>query len=111
MGIPLLRGRLMERSDDEKAPRVVVVNEGFAKRFFPEGDAIGKRIRLGKLTAEFPWATIVGVVGDVRGFALDEPPQPTMYWPVAQIRTTPSLAIVVRTDNDPATLASAVRGA
>ena len=111
MGIPLLRGRLMERSDDEKAPRVVVVNEAFAKRFFPNGEAIGKRIRLGKLTAEFPWATIVGVVGDVHGFALEEPPQPTMYWPVAQIRATPSLAIVVRTQGDPAALASAVRDA
>ena len=109
MGIPLASGRLIERSDDQKAPRVLVVNESFAKRFFPNGDAIGKRLRLGKLTADFPWATIVGVVGDVRGFALDEPPLPTMYWPVAQIRATPSLAIVVRTQTDPETLASSVR--
>src|SRR6185503_12353056 len=91
MGIPLVRGRLIEGSDDAKAQRVVVVNEAFAKRFFANGDAIGKRLRLGKLTADFPWATIVGVVGDVRGFALEEPPLPTMYWPVAQIRATPSL--------------------
>jgi putative ABC transport system permease protein len=111
MGIPLVRGRLIERSDNEKAARVVVVNEEFAKRFFPNGDPIGKRIRLGKLTAEFPWATIVGIVGDVRGFALDEPPEPTMYWPVAQIRATPSLAIVVRTESEPAALAPAVRDA
>ena len=111
MGIPLTRGRLIERSDDNKAQRVLVVNDAFAKRFFPNGDAIGKRIRLGKLTAEFPWATIVGIAGDVRGFALDEPPEPTMYWPVAQIRATPSLAIVVRTQSDPAALASAVRNA
>ncbi|HKG58481.1 MAG TPA: ABC transporter permease [Pyrinomonadaceae bacterium] len=111
MGIPLVRGRLIERSDDNRAARVLVVNEEFAKRFFPNGDAIGKRIRLGKLTADFPWATIVGIVGDVRGFALDEPPLPTMYWPVAQIRATPSLAIVVRTESDPAALASAVRDA
>ena len=111
MSIPLARGRLIERADDEKAPHVLVVNEAFAKRFFPNGDAVGKRIRLGKLTAEFPWATIVGVVGDVRGFALDEPPEPTMYWPVAQYRATPSLAIVVRTQNDPAALSSAVRDA
>jgi putative ABC transport system permease protein len=111
MGIPLVRGRLIERSDDEKAPRVLVVSEYFAKRFFPNGDAIGKRIRLGKLTSDFPWATIVGVVGDVKTFALDEPQQPTMYWPVAQIRATPSLAIVVRTQNDPATLTGPVREA
>ncbi len=111
MGIPLVRGRLIERSDDNKAARVLVVNDTFAKRFFPNGDAIGKRIRLGKLTSDFPWATIVGVVGDVRGFALDEPPEPTMYWPVAQIRATPSLAIVVRTENDPAALAPSARDA
>src|ERR1041384_7189868 len=111
MGIPLMRGRLIERSDDEKAARVVVVNEAFAKRFYANGDAIGKRIRLGKLTSDFPWATIVGVVGDVRGFALEEPPLPTMYWPVAQIRAPPSLAIVVRTESDPAALAPAVRDA
>src|SRR6185503_610936 len=54
---------------------------------------------------------IVGIVGDVRGFALEEPPLPTMYWPVAQIRSTPSLAIVVRTNTDPATLAGPVRDA
>ena len=111
MGIPLVRGRLIERSDDERAARVLVVNEAFAKRFFADGNAIGKRIRLGKLTSDFPWATIVGVVGDVRGFALEEPPIPTMYWPVAQIRATPSLAIVVRTESDPAALAPAVRDA
>jgi putative ABC transport system permease protein len=111
MGIPLVRGRLIERSDDNKAARVLVVNETFAKRFFPNGDGIGKRIRLGKLTSDFPWATVVGIVGDVRGFALDEPPEPTMYWPVAQIRATPSLAIVVRTQSDPAALAPAVRDA
>ncbi len=111
MGIPLVRGRLIEPADDKQAARVVVVNEEFARQFFPNGELIGKRIRLGKLTNEFPWATIVGVVGDVRGFALDEPPQPTMYWPVAQIRDTPALAIVVRTQNDPAALAGSVRGA
>ena len=111
MGIPLVRGRVIEPSDNERAPHVVVVSEAFVKRFFPDGDAIGKRIRLGKLTAEFPWATIVGVVGDVRGFALEEPPLPTMYWPVAQIRATPSLAIVVRTQGDPAALAASVRAA
>jgi putative ABC transport system permease protein len=111
MGIPLVRGRLIERSDDNKAARVLVVNDTFAKRFFPNGDAIGKRIRLGKLTSDFPWATIVGIVGDVRGFALDEPPEPTMYWPVAQIRSTPSLSIVVRTESDPAALAPSARDA
>jgi putative ABC transport system permease protein len=111
MEIPLVRGRLIESADDGKAPRIVVVNETFAKRFFPNTDPIGKRIRLGKLTHDFPWATIVGIVGDVRGFALEESPLPTMYWPVAQIRETPSLAIVVGTNGNPAALSSSVRAA
>jgi predicted permease len=85
------------------------ISESFAKRYFPKGDAIGKRIHLGKLTHDFPWATIVGVVGDVCGFALDEAPMSTMYWPVAQVRMTPALAIVVRTQGDPGALASSVR--
>lgn len=111
MGIPLMRGRLIEAADDQHAMKAVVVNEAFVNSFFPQGDPIGKRIRLGKLTNEFPWATIVGVVGNVRGFALNEPPLPTMYWPVAQIRQTPALAIVVRTQGDPAALATGVRRA
>lgn len=111
MGIPLVSGRFIEQSDDNKAPRVVLINDAFAKRYFPNGDAIGKRIRLGKLTAEFPWATIVGTVGDVRNFTLDAPPEPTMYWPVAQIRSTPALTIVVRTQSDPLSLSGAVRDA
>lgn len=111
MGIPLVRGRLIEPADNKQAPRVVVVNETFARRFFPNSEAVGRRIRLGKLTTEFPWATVVGVVGDVRGSALDAPPNPTMYWPVAQTHATPALAIVIRTDGDPGALASAVRSA
>ncbi len=111
MGIPLVRGRSIEPADDQHAANVVVINEAFATRFFPNIEPIGKRIRLGKLTSEFPWATIVGVVGNVRGFALNEPPLPTMYWPVAQIRSTPALAIVVRTQGDAAALAPTVRTA
>ena len=51
MGIPLMRGRLIESADNNQTQRVVVVNEEFSRRFFPGGDAIGKRIRLGKLTS------------------------------------------------------------
>jgi putative ABC transport system permease protein len=81
------------------------------RRFFPGTEAIGKRIRLGKLTDEFPWATIVGVVGDVRGYGLDAPPRSEMYWPLAQARDTPDLAMVVRTLGDPRALAGSVRAA
>jgi putative ABC transport system permease protein len=111
LGMPLLRGRVIEESDDARAPLVVVVNQSFARRYFPAGEAVGRRLRLGRLTHEFPWATIVGVVGDVRGSGLDAPFEPEMYWPVAQIRNTPAMAIVVRTRGEPAAMAGAVRTA
>jgi putative ABC transport system permease protein len=111
LGIPLVEGRAIEPSDGPEAPRVVVVNQAFVRRFFGDRRAIGKQIRLGKLTQEFPWATIVGVVGDVRARGLDVPARPEMYWPVAQIRGTPELAIVVRTEGDARALLPQVRAA
>jgi putative ABC transport system permease protein len=111
LGIPVIEGRAFADADDGQAPRVVVVNQTFVRQYFPRGGAVGKRIRLGKLTREFPWATIAGVVGDVRGSDLQALPLAEMYWPVAQIRRTPALAIVVRTAGDPAALAGPVRAA
>jgi predicted permease len=80
--IPLLQGRRIEDADRASAPAVVVVNESFARSYFPGGDALGHRIRLVSPPTE--WATIVGVVGDVREFGLDKPAPPVMYFPVEQ---------------------------
>src|SRR5262249_40796316 len=112
MGIPFLRGRGFTDADDAKAPGVVVVNQAFVRKFFPQGDPLGRRIRLGVLgKREFPWSTIVGVTGDVRGYGLHAPPEPEMYRPLAQVRDTPSMALVVRTSTQPSALANAVRAA
>lgn len=111
MGIPLIRGRAIADADDERAPHVVVVNQAFIEKFFPQSDPLGKRIRLGALgKKQFPWATIVGVIGNVRGYGLHAPPMPEMYRPLAQVREVSALALVVRTSGQPSTLASAVRG-
>jgi putative ABC transport system permease protein len=64
MRIPLRQGRLLDARDAPGAPRVAVVNESFARRRFPKGDAIGQRLRSGP--EEGDWYTVVGVVGDVR---------------------------------------------
>jgi len=110
--IPLVAGRFMSESDSAETPRVVVVNNAFAKKFFPKGDALGKRIRLGALgPKEFPWGTIVGIVGDVRAYGLDAKPQPEMYWSVMQNEPHASLAFVMRTEREPGALTNAVRGA
>ncbi len=71
MGIPLQRGRFFTEQDDEHSPHVVVVDDVFARKFFPDGDPIGKRIRFGLIQGP---AQIVGVVGHVKqwGLATDD---------------------------------------
>jgi putative ABC transport system permease protein len=64
MRIPLRQGRLLDARDAPGAPRVVVINESFARRRFPKGDAIGQRLRAGPEDGD--WYTVVGIVGDVK---------------------------------------------
>jgi len=80
--LPLLQGRRIEEADRAGAPDVVVVNESFVRGYFPGGDVLGKRLRLVSPATE--WATIVGVVGDVREFGLDKPATAVMYFPADQ---------------------------
>ncbi len=97
MGIRLVRGRDFTERDGFDAPRVVVVDEAFARRFFPGEDPIGKRVKPGLRTneKETPWREVVGVVGNVRHQRLSEPAPPTFYLPYAQGLIT-SLHLVVR---------------
>ena len=87
LGIPLVRGRALQEGDNETAPFVALVNETFARTQFPNGDALGRRVRLappdhllpdGQSTT-FPWYTIVGVVGDVRRWDLAADPTPEVF--------------------------------
>jgi putative ABC transport system permease protein len=101
MGIPLREGRLFTE-DDWKVPRTVI-NETMARRFWPKGDAIGKRINLCSLDPKPCWSTVIGIVGSVHQFGLDAEPTFDVYlvggW-------TPY--VVVRTATDPLSLAAAV---
>lgn len=86
--IPLMRGRLFTDRDDASAARVVVINEGLAKQYWPKGGALGQRISIGKgVGPEFtePPREIIGIVGDVRDEGLGTKPDPIMYIPVAQV--------------------------
>ncbi len=86
--IPVVKGRAFTDQDSGAAPRVVIINETLAKKFFPEGDALGSRITIGQgVGPEFdePPREIVGIVGDVQEDALNEPPSPIMYVPNAQV--------------------------
>jgi putative ABC transport system permease protein len=104
-GVHLLRGRTIADSDRRDTPPVAVINQTMARQFWPEEDAIGKRIFI--RNDEFP-TEIVGVVTDVRQFSLEQSTQPEMYRPFEQV-TIGVMPIVVRAKGDPAALASAIR--
>ena len=83
--IPLKRGRPFTENDAEKAMPVVVVNETFARTFFPGEDVLGKRLQTpGRVSGPGPWMTIVGVVGDTRQRSLLTDPPPMVYRPMLQ---------------------------
>jgi len=118
--IPLLGGRLFTDRDDASAARVVVINEGLAKQYWPNGDAVGQRILIGKgVGPEFaePAREIIGVVGDVRNQGLGSNPDPIMYVPVAQVNDGVTalnnkiipLTLLVRTKVQPFTLSEDIQ--
>ncbi|MGA9767461.1 MAG: ABC transporter permease [Blastocatellia bacterium] len=112
MGIPMLSGRDIALTDTKQTPNVAVINESFARRHFPDGDAIGHRLRFQGQQRD-P-LLIVGIVGDVHDFGLDEKPTPEAYVPFLQdpLRDSSyarSMTLVVRTKSDPEALAGAFR--
>jgi putative ABC transport system permease protein len=108
LGIALKSGREFEARDKADAPPVLIVTESWARTFFPgERDVVGKLVGSGGSEKQ---STIVGVVGDVRSDGLDEPVQPTMYFPYAQAPDG-GMTMVVRTSGDAAAMTSAVRDA
>ena len=86
MRIPLRRGRLLNEHDTAETPGVVLISESLAKLKFPNQDPIGQRIRVGPyaLHAELPWATIIGVVGDVKQASLAVTQSDAFYTPTTQ---------------------------
>lgn len=108
LGIPFLQGRAFEPPDPARAPLEVVVTHALARRYWGEGQVVGRRVRLAPAG---PWFTVVGVTRDIRGTRLDQPPDETVYLPLVtapgaasadggagDARWTPrELAFVVRT--------------
>jgi putative ABC transport system permease protein len=105
---PLIKGRFFTIADNADAPLVIIVNQAFAKKFWPNEDALGKRIVMGGMSNDPKWITIVGVVGDMRHFGLDVAPRPEMYVPFAQSAYFTPI-YVVRSKQDPRTLLPAIR--
>jgi putative ABC transport system permease protein len=110
MGVPLVRGRAFTAQDVDGAPPVVMINANMARRYWPNEDPIGRRFKYGGGDGSSPWMTIVGVVGDMRRTGLDAPVRYETFLPLAQSGNG-GMTLVVRTAREPATFATAVRGA
>lgn len=111
MGTPLLLGRGVDDQDTSTSPRIGVVNEAFARRFFPDRSPLGERARWARGEPN-AWMTIVGVVADARFEALEEEQPPTIYTPCTQKQQPWKrwTSVVVRSrSGDPMLLADSVR--
>jgi putative ABC transport system permease protein len=113
LGVPLLKGRWFSPSDSESSQPVAIINDKLARRFWPNEDPIGKRMKAGFDGSL--WSTIVGIVGDVKYAGLDSETQAEMYYPYLQVPPAlmnlveASMTVVVRVEGDPAMLAEAIR--
>ncbi|HEX4945767.1 MAG TPA: FtsX-like permease family protein, partial [Blastocatellia bacterium] len=102
----LLQGREFTEQDNEQAPRVAIVNETFARRFWPNTSPLGKRFRIGG--SDSPLLEIVGVAQDGKYAGLNEEPRPFVYRPLWQARLSSS-SLIVRAETEPQQLIAAVR--
>jgi predicted permease len=110
MGIPLLRGREFTQRDRDGTPTALIINETAAHRYWPGQNPVGGRLSFTTGRTKPTWLEIVGVVKDVLHDGLELPAKPTIYLPFLQSPQA-FMVTVVRTDVDPASLSSTVRGA
>jgi len=118
LNIPLIEGRIFDRAEVTRAAQVAVINQAMARRYFPNGDSIGRQIRLPRLQAAPPnqlsppganeWRQIVGITGDVVNNGLRDPVQPAVYVPYPA-RMTMFGSIVVRTHGNPLAMLHTLR--
>jgi putative ABC transport system permease protein len=107
--VPLVQGRVFTEADQFDGPGVVIVNNSFAKKWFPNQDVIGKRITFSDTRKpDVKWMTIVGLVGDMRHRGLDLEPKPEYYLPHNQ-NAYRGMILAVRSSQDPRSLTSAIR--
>lgn len=110
MSVPLLRGRLFDVRDGPDTDPVCIVDSTFAETYWPDEDPLGKRIKFGREDSENPWLQIVGVVGHVKNYGVDQDSRVETYVPFAQ-NPVRGFALVVRADEGAPPLASDLRAA
>ncbi len=103
---PVVRGRAFDEGDTASSALVVIVNETMAKQFWPNQDALGKRVRLRDRSG--PAAEVIGIARDGKYVYLAEPPRASMFFPFSQ-RYRSSMTMTVLAQGDPAALTGAVR--
>jgi putative ABC transport system permease protein len=106
LGLALLRGRLFNEFDDDRAPQVAVINESFARAYWPSLDPLGKRFR--RARAGSPWITVVGLIGNARTESLAQGGVPKVYLDLLQTGGK-RLAIFLRGHLDEAAILAEVR--
>jgi putative ABC transport system permease protein len=123
MGTPLLAGRRFTDADTPDSQLVALVNRKFAQHFWPNGDPVGKRFRIGIPETPTPWITIVGEVADVKESSPDDPSKEQWYQPIKQFEKSlgpigqptdingNSGYIAIRTVTEPEQMANALRAA
>jgi predicted permease len=107
LGVPLLAGREFTHQDTVRAPGVIIINQTMAQRFWPKESAVGKRIRQ---DSPGEWLTVVGVVGDVRHWGLDNASESQFFRPYTQA-AWPVMTVVVRTVGAPRSFTPAIKKA
>jgi len=107
MGMTLVAGRWVTAADDAAAPRVVVINDGLARRHFPDENPVGRRINLGNRDQP-SWREIVGIAAEARYFGVRDDSRDALYLPYDQAPSS-SFVVAVRSSRDLASLAPEVR--
>jgi putative ABC transport system permease protein len=108
LGVPLLKGRLFTDQDNRASAQVAVVSEGFVRRFLPDREPLGKRIKQSGPGHGDRWMQIIGVVGNLKYLGLTVDTDPAYYMPFAQ-NYGPRMYLTVRSSGDAAPLAEALR--
>jgi predicted permease len=107
MKIPLISGRFFTEQDKKDSMLAVIVDQNLARAYWPGIDPAGRRLKLGGVNSNSPWRTVIGVVGNVKQYALDTDSRVALYLPHLQAPIN-SMSVAVRTTTDPHSLAAAV---
>jgi putative ABC transport system permease protein len=109
MGIPLLRGRTFDATDQVNAPNAAVVSQSFVKKYFSNEDVIGQTIQFGNMDGDLRLLHIVGIVGDVHDYGVDVAVGPTVYGNALQRLPSSTWNVVARAEVEPGSLVPVMR--